>query len=104
MINKLAVLLIDDNREEAKLIRTLLAQARGTRFDLEEADSLLEAFEIAAQTKIDAILLALTLADSQGLGILLKLRAEIPETPVIVLASPDDELLAVAAMQEGAQD
>ncbi len=100
----ISVLLVDDDREASRLIQSLLAESRNIRFYLEQAESLSEALEITAQTRIDAILLALSPSFGQGLGTLIKLHAELPETPIIVLANLDDELLGIAATQEGAQD
>ena len=98
------ILLIDADPAAATLIPTMLASVRSAQFDLEQADDLSEALEIVAQTKIEAILLTLSLPHNRGLGMLTQLRAEIPETPIIVLVGIDDEVLGVAAIQEGAQD
>lgn len=52
----------------------------------------------------DAILLNLALPDCKGLHTLMRVRAEAPATPVVILADVDDEAMAASAVREGAQD
>jgi DNA-binding response OmpR family regulator len=53
---------------------------------------------------VDAVLLDLSLPDSQGFETFSRLRAQAPDVPVIVLTSLEDEELALGAAREGAQD
>ncbi|MBX5496823.1 MAG: response regulator [Bryobacteraceae bacterium] len=69
------------------------------------ADCLEDAICRVREEFFDAILLSLTLPDSNGLHTFLTLKAEAPAAPVIVLARDDEEeRLAAAAVREGAQD
>ncbi|HBY63182.1 MAG TPA: hypothetical protein DEH78_25450 [Solibacterales bacterium] len=68
------------------------------------ADRLDDSLRLLAENTFDAVLLDLFLPDSTGLHTLLRLRAEAPATPVVVLASAGDEALAISAVREGAQD
>jgi signal transduction histidine kinase/DNA-binding response OmpR family regulator/HPt (histidine-containing phosphotransfer) domain-containing protein len=53
---------------------------------------------------VDIIVLDLGLPDAQGLGALRRAHAAAPDVPLVVLTGLDDELLALQALQEGAQD
>ncbi|MDX2154788.1 MAG: diguanylate cyclase [Bryobacteraceae bacterium] len=67
-------------------------------------DRLDDSLRLLQEDTFDAILLNLALPDSTGLHTFLRLRAESPATPIVVLANAEDEALAVSAVREGAQD
>ena len=50
------------------------------------------------------MLLDLSLPDARRLEALMQLRAAAPEVPIVILSGLQDELLAIKAVQEGAQD
>ena len=50
------------------------------------------------------VLLDLSLPDAARLEALMQLRAAAPDVPIVILSGLQDELLAVKAVQEGAQD
>jgi diguanylate cyclase (GGDEF)-like protein len=62
------------------------------------------ALEHLAAKETDAILLDLSLPDSSGLETVRKVLANAPKTPIVVLSGHNDENLALAAVQNGAQD
>ncbi len=98
------VLLIEDNEDDAFLIGEILAEVKGTTFDLECADRLSVGLERLAEGGIDVVLLDLGLPDSRGLETLSKGLDQAPEVPIVVLTGLADETLGVKAVQEGAQD
>ncbi len=98
------VLLVEDKPEDTRLIREMLAEAKGASFELECADRLSTGLERLAEGEIDVVLLNLSLPDSQGLDTLAKMQAQAPQVPIVVLTELEDEELAVKAIQEGAQD
>ncbi len=100
----LKVLLVEDDADVSRLLQTMLARVKSTRFDLESADRLSTGLERLAAGDINVILLDLTLPDSRGLDTLARARAHAPEAPIIVLTGLDDEALAIEAIREGAQD
>jgi diguanylate cyclase (GGDEF)-like protein len=57
-----------------------------------------------AEHAVDIILLDLGLPDAQGLEAIQRAHAAAPGVPLVVLTGLDDELLAVQALQQGAQD
>lgn len=98
-------LLIEDNPGDARLIREMLADSNGAGgFDIVCSDRLSEAIENLAIPDTDIVLLDLSLPDSQGLEALVKLHTVAQTPPVVVLTSYDDEMTAIKAVQEGAQD
>jgi Flp pilus assembly CpaE family ATPase len=98
------VLLIEDNPGDARLIREMLAEERVASFDLERADRLSTGLGRLAVGGIDVVLLDLSLPDSQGLSTFVRVHAQAPEVPIVLLTGLDDEQLAVEAMRQGAQD
>ncbi len=98
------VLLIEDNRGDARLVREMLTSASGTAFQLSTADHLSTALELLADQQFDLLLLDLSLPDSHGMESFARLHARAPSTPVVVLSGLDDEGVAVEAVREGAQD
>jgi MinD-like ATPase involved in chromosome partitioning or flagellar assembly/CheY-like chemotaxis protein len=98
------VLLIGNDPGDALAVRGMLAEAKGASFKLECADRLTVGLERLAQGGIDAVLLDLSLPDSQGPGTFEKAHSAAPGVATVLLTSTDDELLAMRAVQMGAQD
>ena len=101
---RIHVLLIEDNRGDALLMRAALTEMEPKRFELEVADRLSTGLERLAQGSADIVLMDLGLPDSWGLDTLSTFLASAPDIPVIVLTASDDEELAAKALQMGAQD
>lgn len=100
----LNILLVEDNPGDTRLVRELLDADHSERFVLVTADRLDNALVILANQDITAILLDLQLPDGGGLDTLLKIHANAPGVPIVVLSSIADESLAVRSVQQGAQD
>ena len=100
----LRVLLIEDNPGDARLIREMLAEARGVSLELECAERLSTGLERLSAADIEVVLLDLSLPDSFGLDTFTKAQARVPQVPIIVLTSLADEEVAVEAVRGGAQD
>jgi PAS domain S-box-containing protein/putative nucleotidyltransferase with HDIG domain len=98
------VLLIEDNPGDARLIREMLAEGAGARFQLVCAEQLSSGLERLAANDIEVVLLDLGLPDSQGFDTFTKTYAQAPGVPIIVLSGLADEQLAIKTVQEGAQD
>ncbi len=103
-IPKTKVLLIEDNRGDARLIREVCAEAKDFFFDFVVAERLSSGLEYLAGGGIDIVLLDLSLPDSLGLDTFAKVRTQAPGMPVIILTGCDDKKFAVQAMRDGAQD
>jgi DNA-binding response OmpR family regulator len=100
----LHILLVEDSRSDAHLIRALLRKSKLQPFDLECAGDLASALRRLKAGEFDAVLLDLSLPDSEGIETFTKAHAEAPEVPIVILTGLDDEETAVRAVGAGAQD
>jgi diguanylate cyclase len=98
------VLLVEDNRGDARLVQELLKEADNGRFAVSHVERLADARERLMETGVGCVLLDLSLPDASRLEALMQLRAAAPDVPIVILSGLQDELLAVKAVQEGAQD
>jgi diguanylate cyclase (GGDEF)-like protein len=100
------VLLVEDNPGDARLVREMLNDAAAsTEFDVHHVERLAEARQKLMQNgTTGCVLLDLSLPDARRLEALMQLRAAAPDVPIVILSGLQDELLAVKAVQEGAQD
>jgi len=101
---RLRVLLIEDNPDDAELIRVLLGKATGTSFVVSHENRLHKGITRLERDRFDVVLLDFSLPDSFGLDTFLAIQETAPRVPVIVLTSLDDDELAAKAVREGAQD
>ena len=101
---QIAVLLIEDNPGDARFIQEMLAEARDVSFCVTVVDRLQTGLERVAAGGIDAVLLDLSLPDSQGLDTFITVHRRVPHVPIIVLTGLADAALAVQAVRQGAQD
>jgi signal transduction histidine kinase len=99
-----SILLVEDNPGDRRLIREMLAEAGGVKFNLECAERLQAALEYLGGKKVEAVLLDLGLPDSQGLETLRKIYSQAPGVPIVVLTGLNDELVGAQAVNNGAQD
>lgn len=97
------LLLVEDDPSYAALVCDELAHSEGP-FQITRVDCLHDAVERLQKGGIDAVLLDLSLPDSEGLDTLNRLRAAAPEIPVVVVSGRQDRELAMAAVQSGAHD
>ena len=98
------MLLIEDNENDAILIREMLEGQQELGVELEWSDSLAKGLTHLASGKIDLILLDLSLPDAFGLETFETAQAHAQDVPIIVLTGLDDEALAGQALRKGAQD
>ena len=98
------LLLVEDSETHARLVAATLAEAPGPRYRLRHVADLRGARKALAEEHVDCILLDLSLPDGEGLDSLAQMRAIAAPVPIVVLTSRADEALAVAAVQQGAQD
>jgi diguanylate cyclase (GGDEF)-like protein len=100
----LRVLAVEDNPGDAILVREMLRDASPDGFVLQNADRLSTAVEYLLDGAVDCVLLDLSLPDAEGLEALAQVRTLALDVPIIVLSGRSDEVLAVQAVHEGAQD
>jgi DNA-binding response OmpR family regulator len=98
------VLLIEDNPGDARLVKEMLAEAGAKKFNLERVERVGEGLKRLGQDSFHVILLDLSLPDGNGLDTVDRVCNVAPHIPVLILTGLDDEILAIRAVQEGAQD
>lgn len=98
------ILMVEDNPGDARLTRELLRDADGLTIDLVHADSLTRGLEALDERSFDAVLLDLSLPDTTGIEGVTRVNEKNPMIPIIVLSGQVNEEVAIAALQEGAQD
>ena len=97
----LAILLVEDNPGDARLLQRIFTADRHARAELICVNRLAQGIERLSARAIDAILLDLSLPDSIGLDTLKRVRAHAPNIPIVVLTGLDDEESALEAMRLG---
>ncbi len=98
------VLLISDNPAIAQLVRESLTVQKGIGFQVEWVRRLTEGLERLGKKGVGAVLLELSLPDSQGMEGFSKLFFAASDIPILILAEKANEALAVEALEHGAQD
>jgi len=98
------VLLIEDNPGDARLVREMLVETGGNRFNLEHVERISQGLTRLSQEDFQVILLDLSLPDGHGLETVDRVCNVARHIPVLVLTGLYDETLAIRAVQEGAQD
>jgi len=98
------ILLIEDHKPDAVLLRQLLTENTRQSFHLVHAERLEEGLTLLKQDHFDVALLDLSLPDACGQDTFRRLHRQAPNLPIIVLTGLDDEDLAIKLAQAGAQD
>ncbi len=101
---KLHLLLIEDNKGDARLIKELLKEDNKITYFLEWRENLHDGMQILKDQDIDLLLLDLTLPDSSGLDTVRSIVSTFPSLPVVVLTGLNDDVAAFKAVGLGAQD
>jgi diguanylate cyclase (GGDEF)-like protein/PAS domain S-box-containing protein len=99
-----SVLLIEDNPGDVRLFREMFKEDGAPHAELTQVGSMRDAERHLVRGTADIILLDLGLPDTQGLGAIRRTHAAAPRVPLVVLTGLDDDVLAMQALQEGAQD
>jgi diguanylate cyclase (GGDEF)-like protein/PAS domain S-box-containing protein len=99
-----AVLLVEDNPGDARLLREIFNEDRSLGAEFIHVECMGAAEKYLARHAVDIILLDLGLPDARGLEAVRRARAAAPGVALMVLTGLDDESLAAHSIQEGAQD
>jgi len=105
MKNSIKTLLLEDNPGDVRLIVEMLKETKIVEFEITTANRLDESLNLLDGGQFEMILLDLGLPDSQGLDTFRKVNSHAPGLPIIILTGLDDEnVVALQAIKEGAQD
>lgn len=100
-----SILLVEDNAADADYIQRALRRSEGSiRFEVSVVGWLNTALTSVGARSYDAVLLDLSLPDSQGLDTVVQFLSSAPQLPVIVMTGFDDMQTGVNAVRYGAQD
>ena len=98
------LLLIDAKPEDARLIKSELAQSKYYLYNMDVAQNLAQGLERVKQGGIDVILMDLVLPDTQGIAAFLRIYPKAGNIPIIALVQQADEELGQLAVEKGALD
>ena len=99
------ILLIEDNRGDARLLEQMLHDAHALSWELDWAERLEDGIAKLQAGGIDLVMLDLDLPGSSGIETVLRVRGCCAQLPaLIVLSGLNDEDVAIRAVQAGAED
>ena len=101
MTDPIRVLIVDDHEVVREGLRALLRR-RSNLAVVGEADSVASAIEEANRTEPDVVIMDVRLPDGSGVEACREIRAQRPETKVIMLTSYADEDAVFASIMAGA--
>ena len=98
------VLIVEDEPAMVNLYQRMLKTSEKISFEVTWADCLAKSLECQKDEASDLILLDLSLPDSRGFNSFVKVKEHAQSVPIIILTGADDEVMALQAVGEGAQD
>lgn len=104
-MNTCLVYLLEDNDEDAYLVKRTLAKVEGRqKFNVKHFINLEQLDHAINTVKPDVLLLDLNIEESQGLSTLIKVKQLNIRAPIVVLTGVSETLFGEKAIQLGAQD
>jgi len=101
----ISILLVEDNLNDAHLVREALEDSVHGRFGLTHVERVREGMHYLRRHRtVDVVLSDISLPDAQGLETFRLLKRASSNAPVIFMTSSGDMSLAVEALKHGAQD
>jgi diguanylate cyclase (GGDEF)-like protein/PAS domain S-box-containing protein len=99
-----AVLVVEDNDGDARLVEIMLIEAFGPEVALLRAATCADALAHLAAQAMSCVVLDLGLPDADGVETVGRLASWAPSAAIVVLTGEDDADTGMAAVQAGAQD
>lgn len=103
-MEKLRVLLVEDDEDDYILTREILEECEGTRFEVEWSNGFDQALEAIRQGRHDVYLVDYRLGPKSGLDLLRQAIAADCPAPLIMLTGQGDREVDLEAMRAGAAD
>src|ERR1700723_3924651 len=104
MSDPVKILVIDDSEDDRLFYKRCLQKNGGASFVVSETANGEDGLARIDEEKFACVLLDYSLPGRNGVEILKRIRAKHPFVPVVMLTGLGNEKVAVAAMQEGAQN
>jgi DNA-binding NarL/FixJ family response regulator len=98
------VLIVEDNPGDARLLRAWLAESTLPRFRVSHVTRLCDAGARAEAFAYDAVLLDLSLPDSDGVETVTRFREHAPDAAIVVVTGVEDARVATDTVHQGAQE
>jgi len=98
------ILLVEDNPGDADLIEEFLEQSDSVQYKIMRTTCIAEATQKLQEVRTDVVLLDLSLPDGTGIDTVKSVRAVSGDVPIVILTGTEDEALALACIDAGAQD
>lgn len=100
----LRLLIIEDDQVDVEFLRRMLSLCPSPKFEVSVRQSLRPALDAIDREDFDVVLVDLQLPDCEGLDAVAHIRLLDATVPIVVLTAIQDEDLAMAAIEMGAQD
>jgi len=97
------VLIVTSDIKDSVTLKNIFANARNDSFNLIWVKKFATAIRRLHKTNIDAVIVDLTLPDSDGISTYDQLSVAAPHTPIMTLIASHDDLLISKALARGAQ-
>lgn len=101
---KIRVLIVEDNPDDAFLIQEMIKAKGAGQFELSSEGTLRGARDRLRKEPFDLILLDFNLPDSRGLATIQSLQPDASHLAIVVITGMDDEAIALEALKIGAED
>ena len=101
---RIKILLIEDNEDDALLVRESLLEVAGSKFEIICVKRLKEGLKKIEEEGTDLVLLDLSLPDSAGIDTFIRVHEAASDIPIVLLTNLEDQDLAINAVHLGAQD
>lgn len=101
---EIRVLLVEDDDGDARLFTESAVGSAAVIRVVGRADRVSDAYAGLSASDVDLVVLDLDLPDSRGLETFRRVHALARNVPIVVLTGQDDDSVALAATEEGAQD
>jgi diguanylate cyclase (GGDEF)-like protein/PAS domain S-box-containing protein len=98
------VLLISDDDDKPLRIDGALTYRSPSWFNVKRVRRLSDGLNYIAEVGVDAVLLDLSVPDSEGIGTFEELYKGAPQVPILILGGEEQEAAAAEAVRRGAQD
>ena len=103
-MSQIRILLLEDNAGDAYLVKEQLRDIDNFIYSIDNAQYLEQAIALLQENSYDAILLDLTLPDSQGIETFQAVDRAAEDTAIVIISAVSEEDLAIQAVKQGAQD
>jgi diguanylate cyclase (GGDEF)-like protein len=104
IMDTIHILLVEDDEDDRLIIQEYLAEIEENSYQLVWAKKCQGALDLISEKSFDIALIDYRIGPENGLDLLVEIKKDHPELPVILLTGSGDRKVDLAAMQIGAAD